>query len=69
VPTELRFQCFKITSIETTGQTAVKIIILGFVSVGLVTIDKLCKAVDQDMRISDIQWLEKQGGKSGQWRL
>jgi cyclic pyranopterin phosphate synthase len=39
------------------------------VSVGLVTIDKLCKAVDQDMRISDIQWLEKQGGKSGQWRL
>jgi cyclic pyranopterin monophosphate synthase len=39
------------------------------VSVGLLTIYDMCKAVDRGMTISDIKLLEKQGGKSGHWQL
>jgi cyclic pyranopterin phosphate synthase len=28
----------------------------------------MCKAVDRGMTMSDIQLLEKQGGKSGHWQ-
>jgi len=38
------------------------------VSVGLLTIYDMCKAVDRGMAVSDIQLLEKQGGKSGHWQ-
>ena len=52
---------------ETTGQTGVEMEALSAVSVGLLTIYDMCKAVDRGMTISDIQLLEKQGGKSGHW--
>ncbi|QVL46298.1 MAG: cyclic pyranopterin monophosphate synthase MoaC [Methylophilaceae bacterium] len=53
---------------ETTGQTGVEMEALSAVSVGLLTIYDMCKAVDRGMTISDIRLLEKQGGKSGHWQ-
>jgi len=38
------------------------------VSVALLTIYDMCKAVDRGMAMSDIRLLEKQGGRSGHWR-
>ena len=52
---------------ETTGQTGVEMEALTAVSVGLLTIYDMCKAVDRGMKISDIMLLEKHGGKSGDW--
>jgi cyclic pyranopterin phosphate synthase len=37
------------------------------VSVGLLTVYDMCKAVDRGMRIVDVRLLEKKGGKSGHW--
>jgi cyclic pyranopterin phosphate synthase len=37
------------------------------VSVGLLTIYDMCKAVDRGMTMGDIKLLEKHGGKSGDW--
>ncbi|MDG1820649.1 MAG: cyclic pyranopterin monophosphate synthase MoaC [Methylophilaceae bacterium] len=55
-------------STETIGQTGVEMEALTAVSVGLLTIYDMCKAVDRGMTISHIQLLEKQGGKSGHWQ-
>ena len=52
---------------ETTGQTGVEMEALTAVSVGLLTIYDMCKAVDRGMTMSDIKVLEKHGGKSGDW--
>lgn len=52
---------------ETIGQTGVEMEALSAVSVGLLTIYDMCKAVDRGMIISDIKLLEKHGGKSGDW--
>ncbi len=52
---------------ETTGQTGVEMEALTAVSVGLLTIYDMCKAVDRGMTMSDIKLLEKSGGKSGDW--
>lgn len=54
-------------STETTGQTGVEMEALTAVSVGLLTIYDMCKAVDRGMVIGDIKLLEKHGGKSGDW--
>lgn len=58
-------QCVATT--ETTGQTGVEMEALSAVSVGLLTIYDMCKAVDRGMVISNIKLLEKHGGKSGDW--
>lgn len=50
------------------GQTGVEMEALTAASVAALTIYDMCKAVDKTMRISDIRVLEKQGGKSGDWR-
>lgn len=52
---------------ETTGQTGVEMEALTAVSVGLLTIYDMCKAVDRGMIIGKIKLLEKRGGKSGDW--
>ena len=52
---------------ETTGQTGVEMEALTALSVGLLTIYDMCKAVDRGMTIGDIKLLEKHGGKSGDW--
>ena len=54
---------------ETYGKTGVEMEALSAVSVGLLTIYDMCKAVDRGMTISEIQLLEKHGGKSGDWTL
>lgn len=56
----------KVTS-ETYGKTGVEMEALAAVSVGLLTIYDMCKAVDRGMTISNIGLLEKHGGKSGDW--
>ena len=52
---------------ETTGQTGVEMEALTAVSVGLLTIYDMCKAVDRGMTIGSIKLLAKHGGKSGDW--
>lgn len=53
---------------ETYGKTGVEMEALTAVSVGLLTIYDMCKAVDRGMTISGITLLEKRGGKSGDWQ-
>ncbi|PKO59886.1 MAG: cyclic pyranopterin monophosphate synthase MoaC [Betaproteobacteria bacterium HGW-Betaproteobacteria-19] len=52
---------------ETVGRTGVEMEALTAVSVGLLTIYDMCKAVDRGMRMEGIQLMEKLGGKSGHW--
>ena len=53
---------------ETVGKTGVEMEALTGVSVALLTIYDMCKAVDRGMTITDVCLLEKMGGKSGHWR-
>lgn len=52
---------------ECIGQTGVEMEALTAVSVALLTIYDMCKAVDRGMRIECVRLLEKAGGKSGLW--
>ena len=52
---------------ETVGRTGVEMEALSAVSIGLLTIYDMCKAVDRGMTISEVKLLEKSGGKSGHW--
>jgi cyclic pyranopterin monophosphate synthase len=52
-------------TVETVGRTGVEMEALTAVSVGLLTVYDMCKAVDRGMRIESIRLLEKLGGKSG----
>lgn len=49
------------------GQTGVEMEALTAASVAALTIYDMCKAVDKGMVITDVQLLEKRGGKSGEW--
>ena len=53
---------------ETKGKTGVEMEALTAVQVVLLTIYDMCKAVDRGMIMSEIQLLEKSGGKSGTWK-
>jgi len=55
-------------TVETFGRTGVEMEALTGVSVGLLTIYDMCKAVDRAMTIGDIKLLEKSGGRSGSYR-
>jgi cyclic pyranopterin phosphate synthase len=50
---------------ETVGPTGVEMEALTAVQVTLLTIYDMCKAVDKRMVMTDVQVLEKHGGKSG----
>lgn len=52
---------------ECHGKTGVEMEALTALSVGLLTIYDMCKAVDRGMRIENVRLLEKSGGKSGHW--
>lgn len=52
---------------QCSGKTGVEMEALTAVSVGLLTIYDMCKAVDRGMRIEGIRLEEKLGGKSGHW--
>jgi len=55
-------------TVETVGRTGVEMEALTAVSVGLLTIYDMCKAVDRGMRVECVRLVEKKGGKSGHWR-
>ena len=54
-------------TVETFGRTGVEMEALTAVSVGLLTVYDMCKAVDRGMHIEAIGLIEKSGGKSGHW--
>jgi cyclic pyranopterin phosphate synthase len=54
-------------TVETFGRTGVEMEALTAVSVGLLTIYDMCKAVDRGMRMEAIGLREKLGGRSGHW--
>lgn len=56
-------------TVTCTGVTGVEMEALTAVSVAALTIYDMCKAVQKDMRITNIRLLEKSGGKSGGYRL
>ncbi|MEQ1813678.1 MAG: cyclic pyranopterin monophosphate synthase MoaC [Candidatus Nitrotoga sp.] len=59
-------QC--IVTASTFGRTGVEMEALTAVSLALLTIYDMCKAVDRSMRITQVHLLEKQGGRSGHWK-
>jgi cyclic pyranopterin phosphate synthase len=52
---------------ETTGKTGVEMEALTAVTVALLTIYDMCKAVDRGMEIGNVLLDKKSGGKSGTW--
>jgi cyclic pyranopterin phosphate synthase len=56
---------FELLHAETVGPTGVEMEALTAVQVTLLTIYDMCKAVDKRMVMTDVQVLEKHGGKSG----
>jgi cyclic pyranopterin phosphate synthase len=54
--------------VETVGRTGVEMEALTAVSVALLTIYDMCKAIDRGMTIGPIGLVEKAGGRSGHWR-
>ena len=57
-----------VATAETLGRTGVEMEALTAVSVALLTIYDMCKAVDRAMVLGEIRLLEKQGGRSGHWQ-
>lgn len=55
-------------TVRTAGQTGVEMEALTAVSIALLTVYDMAKAIDKGMIISDIGLIEKTGGKSGDWR-
>jgi cyclic pyranopterin phosphate synthase len=51
-----------------TGRTGVEMEAITAVSIALVTIYDMAKALDKGMVIGEIRLVEKRGGKSGPWR-
>ncbi len=56
-------------TVTCTGTTGVEMEALTAVSAAALTIYDMCKAVQKDMRITDIRLLEKSGGKSGDYKM
>ncbi|GFP28733.1 cyclic pyranopterin monophosphate synthase MoaC, partial [Candidatus Hakubella thermalkaliphila] len=62
-------QIVKISAtVETTVKTGVEMEAFTAVSVAALTIYDMCKAIDKEMEITHVCLLEKQGGKSGDYR-
>ena len=55
-------------TVATTGQTGVEMEALTAVSVALLTLYDMGKAIDRGMTIGAIRLLAKSGGRSGDWR-
>ncbi len=66
IPSEYSFKLFVTAKLN--GQTGVEMEALTGVSVGLLTIYDMVKAIDKSMVISNIQLEEKSGGKSGDFK-
>jgi cyclic pyranopterin phosphate synthase len=57
-----------VCTVKLTGNTGAEMEALTGVSVALLTIYDMCKALERGMVISDIRLEEKRGGKSGLWQ-
>jgi cyclic pyranopterin phosphate synthase len=55
-------------TVSLTGKTGVEMEAITGVTVALVTIYDMAKALDKAMVIEDVRLIEKRGGKSGHWR-
>jgi len=55
-------------SVRTIDQTGVEMEALTAVSVAALTVYDMCKSYDREMRISEMQLIEKSGGKSGTYK-
>jgi cyclic pyranopterin phosphate synthase len=55
-------------TVKTTGKTGVEMEALTAVSVGLLTVYDMCKAIDRGMEIEAVRLDYKAGGKSGTYR-
>ena len=55
-------------TVVTTGQTGVEMEALTAVSVALLTLYDMGKAIDRGMTIGNVRLLAKSGGRSGDWR-
>ena len=53
--------------VKTDGKTGVEMEALTGVSIALLTVYDMCKAVDRGMEICDVRLLRKEGGKTGLW--
>lgn len=62
---ELKVRCRCIAKV--TGRTGVEMEAITGVSIALLTIYDMCKAIDKSMEIGSIHLLEKTGGKSGHY--
>ena len=56
-------------AVTCTGVTGVEMEALTAVSAAALTVYDMCKAVQKDMRITNIRLLEKSGGKIGDYRI
>lgn len=52
----------------TTGPTGVEMEALTAVAVALLTLYDMCKAVERDLRITEVRLEDKRGGRSGHWQ-
>ena len=57
-----------VCAVKTVGVTGVEMEALSGVSVALLTVYDMCKAMDKGMEIENIRLLEKTGGKSGTYK-
>ena len=57
-----------LATVSCDGRTGVEMEALTAVSTAALTVYDMCKAVQKDMRITNIHLLEKSGGKSGDYR-
>ena len=55
-------------SVSLTGRTGVEMEALTAVSIALLTIYDMAKALDKGMVIEQVRLIEKRGGKSGDWK-
>ena len=55
-------------SVTTTGRTGVEMEAMTAVTIALLTIYDMAKAIDKGMTIGVVRLLAKSGGKSGEWR-
>jgi len=57
-----------VAEVRTVGPTGVEMEAMCAVSIALVTVYDMAKAVDRDMVLTDIRVESKDGGRSGSWR-
>ena len=65
-PGDDRIDCT--ATVTTNGRTGVEMEALTAVSVALLTLYDMAKAIDRGMRIEGVRLLAKAGGRSGDWR-